>query len=199
MSEQRKLKLTSAIPPSVNHYLGYRAIPKKKKDKSGKWKNVHIVVPYLTKEAKEFKKYFAEYAKKQVEEQQWDIRQTENIHHYVDCVYYFPRTDMDEQNYPKVMSDTLNGIAYIDDSKVLFRTDRIYYEKNNPRVELTIYPVEYRGIFDSQRELKSFESKCQTCTRYKRNCSILRKAKIGWIQDEINNNFICSKYKENKK
>jgi crossover junction endodeoxyribonuclease RusA len=193
------LKLTSKIPPSVNHYLGYRAIPKKKKDeKTGKWKTVHIVVAYHTKEAKEFIEYFTKYAKEQVEKQNWEIEQTRDIHHYADCVYYFPRTNMDDQNYPKVSSDCLNGIAYIDDSKVLFRTNRIYYDSVNPRVEIKIHAVDYRGIFNSQEHLDQFEDKCKTCKRYSRNCSILRKAKEGRIQEEIDDQFVCSKYQYKK-
>ncbi|MFL1672690.1 RusA family crossover junction endodeoxyribonuclease [Paenibacillus dendritiformis] len=187
----KEISLTSKIPPSVNHYLGYRAVPKYKNGKK-----VYIVVSYLTAEAKDYKEYFSKYAKEQVEKQKWDIEQTRYIHHYADCVYYFPRTDMDEQNYPKVTSDTLNGIAYIDDSRVLFRTNRVYYDNENPRVEITIHPVTYRGIFDSQEDLDKFEDKCKTCKRYKRNCSILKKAKEGRIQKEINKEFICSKFSE---
>lgn len=195
MNEDKKhLHLTSKIPVSVNHYLGYRAVPKRK----GK-KTIHLVVPYLTKEAKEYKKYFAEYAKEQVKIQGWDINQTKDKHHYMDCVYYFPRIDMDEQNYPKTMSDALNGIAYIDDNFILTRTHRIYYDTVNPRVEIDIYPVDYIGIFDNQEQLDQFESKCKTCQRYKRNCQLLKKAKEGRIQEEIDKDLNCSKYKEGKK
>lgn len=190
---KNKIKITSPIPVSVNHYLGYRAIPKKKNGKT-----VYIVVSYLTKEAREYIKYFSESAKEQLKDQEWDIEQTREIHHYVDCIYYLPRTNMDEQNYPKLPSDVLNGIAYIDDSKVLFRANRIYYDSVNPRIEMTIHPVEYRGIFNCQKHLDDFEKKCKTCSRYRRNCSILRKAKEGRVQEEINENFICSKYKEVK-
>jgi crossover junction endodeoxyribonuclease RusA len=189
-----QIKLTSKIPPSVNHYLGYRAIPKRKNGKT-----VHIVVSYLTKEAKDYKEYFSEYAKQQVVEQGWDIEKTRNVHHYADCVYYFPRTDMDEQNYPKVTSDCLNGIAYIDDSKVLYRTNRVYYDSKNPRVEILIHPVEYRGIFNGQEHLDQFEDNCKSCMRYLRNCSILVKAKEGRIQEEINDEFVCEKYRKIKK
>lgn len=187
----KEISLTSKIPPSVNHYLGYRAVPKYKNGKK-----VYIVVSYHTAEAKEYIKYFTKYAKEQVKKQNWDIEPTRYIHHYVDCIYYFPKTNMDEQNYPKLPSDCLNGIAYIDDSKVLFRTNRIYYDSENPRVELMIYPVEYRGIFNNQEHLEHFESKCKTCKRYKRNCSILKKAKEGRIQKEINKEFVCSKFSE---
>lgn len=40
-----------------------------------------------------------------------------------------------------------------------------------------------------------FETKCIGCSRYKRNCSILQKAKEGRVQDEIIN-CNCIKYKK---
>lgn len=187
-----KLTLTSPMPPSVNHYLGYRSVPQKRNGKT-----VHIVVPYLTTEAKEYKKLFSKYALKQVKEQNWNIDETKHKHHYMDCIYYFPRIDMDEQNYPKCMSDALNGIAYIDDNFILTRTNRIYYDSENPRVELIIYPVEYIGIFDNQESLKIFEDTCKSCKRYKNNCSILKKAKEGRIQKAIED-LKCFKYQEIK-
>lgn len=186
----KELKLTSRIPVSVNHYLGYRAVPTKKDGRI-----VHIVVPYLTKEAKDYKEYFSEYAKIQVKQQNWDMENTRSKHHYMDCIYYFPRIDMDEQNYPKTMCDALNGIAYVDDNFILTRSNRIYYDSKNPRVEMIIYPVDYIGIFDNEEQLDEFEDKCKQCKRYRRNCSILKKAKEGRIQDEIVD-FICSSFKE---
>ena len=40
-----------------------------------------------------------------------------------------------------------------------------------------------------------FKSNCFGCSRYKRNCSVLQKAKEGRIQDEINN-LMCNKFKK---
>ena len=45
--------------------------------------------------------------------------------------------------------------------------------------------------------LEQFESRCIGCIRYKRNCSILQKAKEGRIQEEITE-LECSKYKSIK-
>lgn len=182
----KELKLVVDEFISVNHYLGYRAVPKGKKA---------IVVAYTTAEAKKFKKKFEEYAKEQVKLQKWDIEQTRDKHHYMECIFYFPRTDMDEQNYFKLMSDCLNGIAYIDDSKVLTRTHRIYYDNKNARIEITIRPTEYIGIFNNEIHMNEFEENCKQCKRYKNNCSILRKAKEGRIQEEIED-FVCSKFKK---
>ena len=129
--------------------------------------------------------------------QNWDIEQTREKHHYMDCMFYFPRTDMDEQNYMKVLSDCLNEIAYIDDKKILTRTHEVYYDNQNPRIEITIYPVEYVGIFHNEQALNTFESKCKTCKRYKNNCSILKKSIEGRILDDVtklNNEYICDKF-----
>lgn len=182
-----QLKLTvKGIPPSVNHYMGYRGVKKG---------NGCMVMAYTKPEAAKFKKEFSTYAKEQVELQQWDIESTRNVHHYLDCVFYFDRTDKDEQNYMKVLCDTLNGIAYIDDKKVLTRTHEVFYDSENPRIELTIHPVTYRGIFPTEIHMNMFEVNCKDCKRYARNCSILNKAKEGRIQEEIGEDLICSKFK----
>lgn len=172
--------------------MGYRGVRKG---------NGCMVMAYTTAEAKKFKKEFSTYAKEQVKLQNWDIESTRDIHHYVDCIFYFDRTDKDEQNYMKVLCDTLNGIAYIDDKKVLTRTHEVYYDSKNPRIEIIIHPVEYRGIFPSEEHMQTFESNCMNCKRYARNCSILNKAKEGRIQEEIKNvdgELVCSKFNKKK-
>lgn len=155
-----------------------------------------MVMAYTSADAKKFQKDFEKYAKEQVIAQNWDIEKTRNIHHYMDCIFYFDRTDKDSQNYFKVMSDVLNGIAYIDDKTILTRTHEQYYDAANPRIEMVIYPVEYRGIFPNKDKLMEFEDKCKQCKRHKRNCSILNKAKEGRIQEEINEDFVCGKFNE---
>ena len=52
--------------------------------------------------------------------------------------------------------------------------------------------------FDNKEYLEAFEHKCNKCTRYKRNCSILKKAKEGRVQEYINKNLECNKFKEVK-
>lgn len=168
--------------------MGYRGVRKG---------NGCMVMAYTTAEAKKFKKEFSTYATEQVKLQNWDIESTRNIHHYMDCVFYFDRTDKDEQNYMKVLCDTLNGIAYIDDRHLLTRTNEVYYDSKNPRIEITISPVTYRGIFPSEVVMIEFETDCTNCKRYTRNCSILNKAKEGRIQSEIetvNGELACSKF-----
>ena len=188
MSCRPELKLISPIPLSVNHYLGTRAIIKNGKP---------MAMVYETGDAKKYKKMFKEYIQKQIKEQNWTLPVTKTQHFYCDCVFYFDRTDKDCNNYFKLLLDSITESESIwaDDNVVCERVNRIYYDSTNPRIEITIYPVEYIGIFDNQEQLNQFEDKCKNCKRYSRNCSILNKAKEGRIQVEIQN-MVCSKYKE---
>lgn len=190
MEEKQVLKLISPIPPSVNHYLGWRAIIKNGKP---------MAVSYETAEAKKYKKEFIEYIKEQVKLQDWHFDVNSTQHFYVDAVFYFDRIDKDTSNSDKCLLDAITETQLIwkDDNVACFRPIRIYYDNKNPRIELTIYQVDYIGIFDNQEQLSNFEDKCKTCSRYKRNCSILNKAKEGRIQEEICN-LECSKYKKAK-
>jgi crossover junction endodeoxyribonuclease RusA len=186
--EKKKLKLTSPIPCSVNHYLGTRAIMKNGKP---------MAMVYETGEAKKYKKEFIKYIHEQIKEQYWDLPVTKTQHFYCDCVFYFDRIDKDCNNYFKLLLDSIteSEAIWADDNVVCERVNRIYYDSKNPRIELEIYPVDYIGIFDNQEQLNEFEDKCKTCNRYGRNCSVLNKAKEGRIQEEIYN-LSCSKYKE---
>ncbi len=184
------LKLTSPIPPSVNHYLGWRAIMKNGKP---------IVVSYETSEAKKYKQEFKKHIEEQVKLQNWNYEVNSTQHFYVDAIFYFDRIDKDTSNADKCLLDTITETQLIwkDDNVACFRPNRIYYDPNNSRIELAIYPVDYIGIFDNQEQLDEFENKCKTCSRYVRNCSIFKKSKEGRIQEEIQN-LECSKYKKLK-
>lgn len=188
MEERKELHLTSPIPLTVNHYKGIRVIYKNGKA---------IPVVFETKEAKKYKRDFIEYIKKEVIKQNWKKIENKFHHLYMDGVFYFPKTNIDAANCDKILSDAIteSEVVWDDDSGLLFRPQRIYYDNENPRIELTIYEVNYAGIFDSQEDMDNFEEHCKTCNRYKRNCSILKKAKECRIQNEICN-FECSKYKE---
>lgn len=185
-----KLKLVSEIPPSVNHYLGYRAIMKKGKP---------VAVSYKTPEAKKYQKDFISYVKQEVKKQKWVYPVTKEQHFYVDSVFYFPRTDMDANNYFKCLLDAITDtqLVWADDNVVCERVQGIYYDAENPRIELTIYPVEYIGIFKDSSQLENFKANCIGCKRGTRNCSIARKAKEGRIQPEIVDG-VCNAYKKRK-
>ena len=188
MSDKQVLKLVVTDFISVNHYLGYRAIVKNKKP---------MAVSYKTPEAKKFQEEFAKYVKKQAELQNWNIDHNPFQHYYVDAIFYFPRLDMDCNNYWKVGFDSItdSGVVWVDDNMACERVVKVVYDSKNPRIEYTIYKTDFIGIFDNQEQLCAFEDRCKNCRRYSRNCSILNKAKEGRIQEEIDSEFVCSKYK----
>lgn len=181
-----ELKLVSAIPPSVNHYLAYRAVMQRGKP---------VAMSYTTNDAKSYKKRFAEYVRSQAEEQGWDRVPDACQHFYLDAVFYFPQIDMDANNYFKVMCDAITdaGCVWVDDNVVCERVQGIYYDSTNPRIEITIHPVDYIGVFDNASQLDSFRSRCLGCVRYKRNCSLLANATAGRIQPEIQGG-VCLAY-----
>lgn len=183
----QELKLVSPIAPSVNHYLGWRAILK-----SGK----PMAMSYKKPEAIKYQKEFAEYVKKEVEKQGWVKSDNKFQHYYMDCIFYFDRVDKDANNSFKCLADAItdSGVVWIDDTQLCERVQGIYYDPENPRIEITIHEVDYVGVFDNTSQLEQFESRCIGCSRYKRNCSILQKAKEGRIQEEIIG-LECSKYK----
>ena len=184
------LKLVSPICPSVNHYLGWRAIIKKGKP---------IAMAYETSEAKKYKKEFSKYIKEQVELQGYDLEPNKYQHFYIDCIFYFERIDCDANNYFKLLLDTITEtqLIWLDDNVTCERVNKILYDSKNPRIEITIYPVDYIGIFENISQLEKFESKCIGCSRYKRNCNLLNKAKEGRIQEDIVG-LDCLKYKKSK-
>lgn len=182
-----QLKLISEIPPSVNHYLAYRAVIKNGKP---------MAMSYKTSEAVRYQNKFTKYVIRQVKEQDWPLKPNKTQHFFVDCVFYFPRIDQDCNNYFKCMLDAITDSKKVweDDNVVCERVNGIFYDSANPRIEITISPVDYIGIFKNVSQLEKFQSNCVGCSRYKRNCSILQKAKEGRIQDEIQNG-VCLKFK----
>lgn len=186
----KELYLVSPICPSVNHYMDYRV---------AKVKGKNVVMPYPSKETKDYKKKFIPYVKQEAKKQNWEMDMTGLQHYYVYWTVYFDRIDKDAANLEKVLIDSIteSKAVWIDDNVICNRVDRIYYDSKNPRIEIIIKPVDYIGIFNNKSDLDRFENKCRTCSRYGRNCSILKNAKTGRIQEEIVG-YECSSYKEKK-
>ena len=55
--------------------------------------------------------------------------------------------------------------------------------------------MESKKLAEGLNGLMWFESRCIGCNRYKRNCSILQKAKEGRIQKDVEN-LECKKFKK---
>ena len=177
------LKLVSPIPTSVNKYLRPRPFIMYMGGKA-----TAQVSMYETAEAKAYKKNFIKYLKEQVKLQGWEMSKNRFQKYFVDCTFYFPKTNMDSNNTYKLMLDSISQseCIWLDDVQSCERTQGIFYDALNPRVEITLRPVDFVGIFPTIEQLQSFESNCITCKRYKNNCSILVKAKEGRIQEELN-------------
>ncbi len=188
--EQKELLLTSPMCPSVNHYLGTRIIKVRGRD---------MVSVYEKPEAKQYKKYFGKYIQKEAKAQGWVMNTDENQYYYCDCVFYFDRKHKDTNNYFKLLLDAIteSKCVWLDDTLVCERVQRVYIDSENPRIELKIHPVDFKGIFDTEERLNIFESKCKTCKRYSRNCSILAKVKESRITPEVQDEQ-CEKYSEKK-
>lgn len=181
-----KLCLVSPVPESVNHYFRYRAFIKDGKAKA---------MGYKTNAATEYQNLFCEYVREEAYRQGWSMSSDKHQHYYVDAVFYFPRTDKDPNNYWKLLLDaiTQSGVVWCDDNVTCERVKKICYDSDNPRIEIEIYPVEYIGVFDNADQLNQFESNCAGCKRYSRNCSILRRAKEGRVQNEVCDG-VCSAF-----
>ena len=182
----KDLLLTLDVPPSVNHYLAYRAIIKHGRP---------MAMSYKTREALQYQKNLIAYVRQEVENQKWELVPNKTQHFYIDAVFYFGKTNQDANNYFKVMLDAITDtqLIWLDDNVTCERVQGIYYDSENPRVEIHIHPTDYIGVFENASQLEKFESNCVGCKRYKRNCSLLRCAKEGRIQPEICN-LQCVKF-----
>lgn len=182
----QELKLTSPIAPSVNHYLGWRAVIKGGKP---------MAIGYKKPGAIKYQKEFAEYVKNEAKKQGWIKSEDKSQHYYMDCIFYFDRVDKDANNSFKCLADAITDSesVWIDDTQLCERVQAIYYDSDNPRIEIIIRPVDYIGVFNNASQLDEFKSRCIGCKRYKRNCSLLKKAIEGRIQSEINDGE-CNKF-----
>ena len=179
-----KLKLICRDFISANHYMGYRAVGKR-------------VMAYKPKETKGFENRFGAYVKEEMKRQGWVKPDKGFI--VMNTTFYYPRVDMDAQNYFKSLCDIMTNIGvWQDDNIVMEHVNRIYYDNKDPRIEIEIYPSETIGIFDNEKDYMEFKSNCEKCKRFKRNCSIHNKALESRIQEEIikdTDKWICKKFK----
>lgn len=147
----------------------------------------------LSNEGRECKNHIMATAKRALHGIDWDYEYTKTGFLYMNVTIYFNRKGRDDDDIYKALKDALQGVVYENDSRVLVRTDRVFYDKDNPRVEVEFEGVPYIGIFDGEGHLNKFiEGNCSNCRRFKNNCSLLAKAKEGYIQQEIANDKCSS-------
>lgn len=150
---------------------------------------------YLKREGKDYKERMIEYIKKEAKKQGWSKVMGKFL--YMDEVIYMNQKGRDPDNLKKLQQDciTESGVVWEDDSWCLPRTNRVFIDKFNPRIEIVITPCDFIGIFDDNVCLQKFKRQCVECRRYKNNCSILRQALESRIQPEIVD-FECSEFKQ---
>ncbi|MFJ8247268.1 RusA family crossover junction endodeoxyribonuclease [Peribacillus asahii] len=178
------------LPISVNNYL---------KPASRIVNGKPVTYLYETKEAKDFKKRFQAYLKREVKKQNWNMEVTKEGHWVLECVFIQSRTNQDNNNYYKILCDALTDVVIDDDKNILVRTQRVLYDAKSPRFVAVLKPVEYIGIFKNRAEYGQFlDHNCSTCKKDSNKCAILRKAREGRIQQEIHidgSSYKCSKKK----
>ena len=175
-----QIKLTLPLPPSVNEYLGYRVV----------YINGRAISqPFETKVAKEYKEYVKNIVHRELKVQDWNCIDKE---HYIEVnlTYYLNKKRKDSHNLEKVLFDSLMSAGlYPDDDILIPRTNNIYIDKYNPRVEVELVMSEKRGIFDNQAHLNMFKSiNCDRCKKstYKRQCGVIQRALDNRIEPELN-------------
>lgn len=190
MTEQI-LKLTIPIPPSINNdYMKPRTIMKQVGDKK-----IPMTIMYESTEAKKFKKDMVNLIKSEIKKQEFN--KDENKFTIVEYIFFFPKTNMDTNNYYKTFIDSITESEKIwkDDNISMMKDKRIYYDSKNPRVEVKIYYAPFIGIFDNQDDLDNFiEHNCNQCKKgnkigQKGGCTIYKNALESRIQDELEINF----------
>ena len=190
-----ELKLTLPVPVSINKlYINeYRFNPvTRRREPTG--------ARILSKEGEHVRSVMRELSKEAVENSDWNIEEVGDKFLYMDVDIYFNRRGRDADNIYKALQDSMQGIVYKNDSQLLPRTQRILFDKNDSRVEITFTPVEYVGIFDNQDDYTEFEGNCQSCTRFRNGrCSILVDSFQGTVREEVDMiNYECSEYKQKK-
>lgn len=182
----QSLRITSPMPPSVNHYTATRCVIKNGRPLS---------IVYKTKESVAYQTAFKQTVAEAVKEHNWKTNLTNPRHFYVDGVFYMDKKRKDCNNLWKCLLDAITETQLIweDDDIVCERVNKILYDSDNPRVELYIHYVDYIGIFDNEAQLEEFKTNnCIGCKRYKRNCTLLKNAVDGRIQPEIDG-YVCAK------
>lgn len=194
-----KLKLTLALPPSVNAlYINQSYYNPKTRSYVATGKRI------LSKEGRALKKTINAQAILQCEEQQWNKETLGDDYVYMDAIVYFNRKGRDSDNIYKALQDSLEGVVYNNDTQVLVRTQKVLIDRGSPRVEITFSPVEFVGIFDDKTEANDFVANCMSCTRYRNGrCSIMRDSLEGVVKEEVTKNkdleyFECSEFKKKK-
>lgn len=161
-------------------------------------KPIHTVQTYKSAEAKKYETVAMKIIKQAMKDQKWETPPKEK-YVIVNATFYFSRINQDDNNYYKVPLDVIEGAgAIFNDCKVMIRTNDIFIESKNPRVEIELVVSEKIGIFKDENELEKFKNEnCLMCIKDKSKCSILKKCLENKINSEelVKNTLNCLKKK----
>ena len=137
------IHLTLPVPPSVNHMY----------QSAGRGRR-------LTKDAMNYIRIAQEECKKKIKRYEWK-KDAEGVWYVMDLYYFFPdRKTRDSHNTLKILTDALEGLIFSNDYFVLPRIQNVTLDRDNPRLELILYPqtkIEGRYVERINDESKSKE------------------------------------------
>lgn len=189
-----KLNIIVPVPPSINHlYINQYSW---KKEKNGNATRIPTGKRILSKEGEKYKQNVKTLVEEQIKNQKWDYDKTSERFIYMDYDAFMNRKGRDSDNLHKLLQDTLKELIYVDDSRVLTRPNKIFVDRQDPRLEIEIKFVDFIGVFDNENQLTKYIENCKNCKRFRnKSCSILKDCIEGVINKEFD--FIkkqCNKY-----
>lgn len=90
-------------------------------------------IKFMKKEAKELKEKRVQEVKSQYDWEPLDYSLFMRVQYY-----HWSHTKRDIDNYAKLVLDSMAGIVFVDDSQIKFLFLSKHYDKQNPRVEITV-------------------------------------------------------------
>ena len=152
-----KLNFVAPLPPSINEYRKYRVIYSKGRP---------TVQTYKTKETYQYEAYIEKLLKEEIVKQGWQTPPKGN-YVYVWITFFFARSNQDDNNYYKVLCDSLqkSGVV-LNDSRFIIRTKDIFINSMNPRIEVSIELAPKIGRFKDKNEHDLFiKQNCLMCKK----------------------------------
>ena len=97
---------------------------------------------FMTKKGIEYMRMVGEIAMRAVESQSYELEE-EGVWLVCELTYFFPdKRRRDAHNMHKIVMDALEHIAFKEDRWLLVRDMYVGLDKENPRIEVRIYPQE---------------------------------------------------------
>lgn len=115
---------------------------------------------FMTKKGQEYMKQVWKTVEEDVKSQKYLMEQ-EGVWLIAELIFYFPDLRRrDASNMHKLVLDSLEHICFIDDRWVLVHDKHVGLDKDNPRIEVRLYPQNYEEAMEYvERTNKEKESR----------------------------------------